>query len=95
MNTVSGIEPNKVLQLVRQILNYQKLMNDVLNDIQGRIGPTVRGNYEGQAAEAMLQKINTQSARVNQELTNIIKTLDKNINEDLDDTRRTDVNLSR
>lgn len=92
--TVSGIDPVKTEALLEEVVEYKENMRDILNDINGPIATDIRANYEGSAADALLEKIREQSNRVDQEMQNIVKNIHTNITQDLDDTRTTDQALS-
>lgn len=93
-NTVSGIDPTKTMNMIQEINNYKQQMKRILDEINGPIRQEIDRNYEGQAATAMLQRVQQYSIRVDQEMEQIIKNIITNVNQDLDDTKRTDSALA-
>lgn len=91
--TVSGIDPSQVQSLASRINEYNKWMDQKMNYIQNDIRKRIDQAYGGNAADKLMDKtvrLMNETREVNKKLiTNMVG----NINDDLDDTQKTDNSL--
>lgn len=91
---VSGIDPQQVTQLVERINNLKKQIAQNLCSVSGHVSTDIRNNYQGQAATALLDKIRSQIPQLQEGLNELESSMVTNINDDLDDTQRTDQSMA-
>lgn len=92
--TVSGIDPQAVTALVDRINSLKKQISTDLCSVSGHVSNDIQNNYQGLAATALLDKIKAQIPQLQEGLEELQTTMVGNINDDLDDTQRTDAQLA-
>ena len=92
--TVSGIDPQAVTALVDRINSLKKSIAQNLCSVSGHVSTDINNSYKGQAATALLDKIRQQIPQLEEGLEELQSTMVGNINDDLDDTQRTDAQLA-
>ena len=91
--TVSGIDPAAVQQLVQRINDFNRFMETKFNYIRNDVKNQINRAYGGNAADSLMR--NTVSLINSTEEVNkkLISNMVGNINDDLDDTQKTDNSL--
>ena len=92
--TVSGIDPQQVQQLVARINDYAKFMEQKFDYVRTTVKSNINRAYGGNAADSLMGKTERLMNQVSAEQKRLISFMIRNINEDLDDTQRTDDSLS-
>ena len=95
MTTVSGIDPAAVKALVDQIQQLRKNMEQQLNTVAGPIASSIRNNYQGEAANSLLNKIKKEIPQILAFMQRLVQNMVNNINQDLSDTQNTDNALAK
>ena len=94
MFTQSGIDPQAVLNMVEDIRSLKRTMQSNLDEVVGPVMEQIERSYSGHAADALKTNIRTQVPVINDFLNRLISNLVTNINDDLEDTQRTDDTLA-
>lgn len=92
--TVSGVDPARVLGLVKELVALKNQMTSIFGEIRTTDMGTIRGSYEGQAATALMTQTEKLMGECEEALETIMKTIDTKFQQDLDDIKNTDKNLA-
>ena len=90
----SGIDPVQVLALKERIIGYKNSLNKILEDVLTTDRAGVERNYEGQAATALMDRIQRSMPLLDSQLKEVVKVLNQNMDDDLKSTQNTDAALA-
>lgn len=92
--TVSGVDPARVLGLVKELVGLKTQMTNIFEDVRTTDIGTIKGSYVGLAASALIAQTEKLMGDCEEAFETIMKTIDTKFQQDLDDIKNTDKNLS-